>query len=263
MGLANVTSLPVLALLTALATAGAAVPLPELPPEPAPQSPPGLQLLGAQAEAAPPLLDGARSAPWMIEIKAKNVPRGSAVLWDLYAKDVRTGLYYAEGGAQTRIVKTEQAFIFAGPAGGYKVKCRLVKGDDTVELNWEGTITGGAAPTPVPPVPVPPNPNPPGPVHVVPTWVIVVEETSARTPAITAVLNDLDMWKRLGAKGVKYRVYDKDSPDAKARGYAQQATGVQLPAVLHLDATGKVTVKYPLPASAAELESLVLTGAAK
>lgn len=108
------------------------------------------------ASADAPELNGPKEAPYLIEVKVSGVPKGTAILWDLYWKDSRTGLFYSEGKAQTRILKTEQSFIFAGPSGEYRVRCRLVKGEDSSELRWEGKLTaGGVAPNP--------NPNPPGP----------------------------------------------------------------------------------------------------
>lgn len=129
-------------------------PLNALPTAPNPRP-----VVSFSQETAPALVGG-DTALYMVEIKITNAPKGSAILWDLYVKDANTGQFYAEGAAQTRIIRTEQVFIFAGPAGTYRVKCRLVKGEDVIQLVWEGQLTGNIVPVPAseekprPPVPV-------------------------------------------------------------------------------------------------------------
>lgn len=119
------------------------------------------------------------------------------------------------------------------------------------------TIVVGDSVDPKPDPDPKPKPEPdPKPAPVSASWVIVVEETTQRTPATSAVLSDLAMWRRIEAKGVKWRLYDKDSADAKAKQYDQFAAPVGLPAVLLLDAGGKVVKAVKLPATAGELESL-------
>lgn len=99
-----------------------------------------------------PVLSGPTSEPYLVELKVKNVSKGSAILWDVYVKDA-SGNYIVEGKAQIRIIKAEQALLLAGPPGAYLVKCRLIKGEDATELRWTGQLTGGGKPTP-------PGPNP-------------------------------------------------------------------------------------------------------
>lgn len=125
-------------------------------------SPRPLALRAAQPEAAEPALTGPASAPYLVELKVKNVTKGSAIIWDVYVKDA-AGNYIAEGKAQTRIIKAEQALILAGPVGSYLVKCRLIKGEDATELRWTGQLTGGGQPVPPKPDPDPdPKPQPDG-----------------------------------------------------------------------------------------------------
>lgn len=97
--------------------------------------------------------------------------------------------------------------------------------------------------------------DPPAPIAA--AWVIVVEETMARTPAVAAVLSDSAYWSGLKAKGISWRFYDKDSADAKAKKYDQFAAEVGLPAVLFLDKSGKVLKKAKLPANTAGIDELM------
>ena len=120
-------------------------------------------------------------------------------------------------------------------------------------------VNGGLAPQP------PPNPNPqprPAPVSKA-AWVVVVEETSQRTPQIAAVLGDLNYWKTLPGRGLSWRLYDADSPDAKAKGFDRVGKAAGLPCVIFLDKDGKnpltggEPVGVPLPASAAGVDDLI------
>ena len=62
-------------------------------------------------------------------------------------------------------------------------------------------------------IPLPPNPPGPNPPPVVTTdaTVIVIEETADRDFDTASVLGDITFWTSLG---VKFRLYDEDSPDA-------------------------------------------------
>lgn len=98
--------------------------------------------------AAPPILEGKESASYMGEVKVRNVPQGSAVIWDVTPET-----------AVTRIIKTEKAVLFAGPPGKYKVRVRIVKpGDDEdpIDINKEVVLSHDAPePNPLPPPPTP------------------------------------------------------------------------------------------------------------
>jgi hypothetical protein len=84
----------------------------------------------------------------------------------------------------------------------------------------------------------PPGPTPPPKTDRL-FWVVVTEETSARTADTAALLNDLKYWKGLETVGHKWRMYDKDVGDGV--GYAARAkeAGVELPAVLLYDQSAK------------------------
>lgn len=113
-------------------------------------------------------------------------------------------------------------------------------------------------PDPVPPTPVPPKPDPVPPVPPSPItsdhWFIVVEETQDRTPEMAQVL-DFAKWNTLG---VKYRFYDKDSPDAKKYGYDALASkfGLKLPVLFVFDKAGNIVSARELPKSFDEIKKL-------
>lgn len=96
-------------------------------------------------EKADPELIGATTFEYLAEFKVRNVPQGTAVIWDIYPDDAKT---------VTRIIKVEKAVIVAGPPREYSVKVRLVKGEDVTEFKKVFRITGGS------PVPIDPKVDP-------------------------------------------------------------------------------------------------------
>lgn len=104
----------------------------------------------------------------------------------------------------------------------------------------------GDAPRPPPqpepkPTPGPLDPDPdtrpaPNPNKVDSLWIIIVEETSARTPDIARVVNDVVFWNAVKARGHDVRFYDVSSAEAKQYGYDRRATsGPGLPALILYD----------------------------
>jgi len=63
-------------------------------------------------------------------------------------------------------------------------------------------------------------------------YVILIEETAERKPEVARLLGNSDYWDSLGARKIKWRAYDKDSPNAES--YREAADKVGLPAVLIL-----------------------------
>lgn len=146
------------------------------------------------------------------------------------------------GGVETRTFKGKY-LAFVEPAGKGTVEVIVDPTDAKTEdaaIRQTLRVDNNTAPQPPPPCPDPgPSPGPaPAPVSAV-KWVVVVEETSQRTPAITAVLGDLNYWRTLTARGLSWRFYDKDSPDAKAKGYDAIGAKAGLPCLIFLDAQGK------------------------
>lgn len=105
----------------------------------------------------------------------------------------------------------------------------------------------------LPPSPSPspkPGPNPPDPVPVVDTaWLVVLEESSERTPDAAAVI------RALPSLGFAFRVYDDDSADAA--GYLDAANGVSRPTLLVLDKNGNLLRAVGLPDTVDGLKRLV------
>lgn len=174
--------------------------------------------------AAEPELIGLTQYDYMAEFKVRNVPNGTAVIWDVYPDDKDT---------ISRVVKVERACFVAGPPREYTVKVRLVKGEDVVELKKTFRLLHPARP---PPTPVdPPGPvDPPVPVPVVPIpelgfRVLIVYDdkyiTSDYTPAQRYAIKSTIVRKYLEDKCVQgplskeYRIWD-----VKTKGVENEST---------------------------------------
>lgn len=101
------------------------------------------------------------------------------------------------------------------------------------------------------PIPIPPFVEPlVDPAKTEGSWVVVVEQTEARTPAQAKLMRDLPYWQSIEKRGLKWRHYDYDADDAKA--YRALADTVGKPAVAIVggqgELQGKVLAKFPLPA---------------
>ena len=103
---------------------------------------------------------------------------------------------------------------------------------------------------PVPPVPPGPSPQPPPIVITTDATLIVIEETADRTPETAAVLGDITFWSGLG---VKWRIYDDDSPDAVV--YLPLVK--DRPGLIVFDKTGKILWGGALPKTTDDVRKLV------
>lgn len=63
-------------------------------------------------------------------------------------------------------------------------------------------------------------------------YVLIIEESEERKPEVARLLGNSEYFASLSARKIKWRVYDKDSPDAKSYVVAAEKAG--LPAVLLL-----------------------------
>jgi hypothetical protein len=104
------------------------------------------------APTADPEIIGDASYPYLAEFKVRNVPTGTAVIWNVTPDDTLTA---------KRVIKSEKACLIAGPPRAYKVKVWLVKGEDSSELEKSFVLTGGTLPNPPNPIDpvVPPGPG--------------------------------------------------------------------------------------------------------
>lgn len=241
--------LPAVALATLASAVGAvpaADPVPPPPPMPAPAplpvTPPGVEAVG-----------GSTTAKWMIELRAKNVPTGYAVLWAVTPK--------SKDAATTRVVKADRAFLLAGRPGTYEVTTYFVKGEDSEQVETTVTLTGDPRPEPQPNPPVPPgpgpqpNPNPPEPPKPVGkvARVVFVEDTGKAgawrgdllgSPQVQALFRNGPIAQRIVTQKT---VAADGAPDPEAAKYQQLAAGKDLPWMWTLDAAGQVVLDQKVP----------------
>ena len=206
-----------------------------------------LTLTAGLAVAAPPTLD------LPSEVRPAN---GYARLTP--KTDAVSVVYVALDGAfpfPSEELKNPKAFVL--PAAGLKdgryrfVAVAAGKGGEQSSGEFV-VVVGKGEPSPEPePGPSPkPGPEPkPAPVTG-PLYVVVVEETSARTPELARVLNDAAFWGSMKGKDVLHRFYDKDAPEVTTQKYMPHATKAGLPAVLLMDRAGKVLDAKRLTATA-------------
>ena len=153
--------------------------------------------------------------------------------------------------------KSEVLVIWGKSPGKVTISAWGSKDNKAVKLATKVVIVdGGDEPPPIPPGPKPqPIPEPTG----KPAWLIVVEETSARTAETVEVLSDLDFWNALCTKGHNWRFYDKDAKDLAAKGYYTSSD--TLPVFLILDKDGNLIHKQSLPVGSkgkAEISKVVV-----
>lgn len=116
-----------------------------------------------------------------------------------------------------------------------------------------------------------PDPEPkPKPITGV-AWIVVIEETDQRNEQTARVLNDTLYWKGLESRGIKYRFYDKDSPDLKGKNFdsyqtidpqgqsirRKYADELGLPYLLFLDATAYKIKAVPLPKKTSDIDKIL------
>ena len=105
-----------------------------------------------------------------------------------------------------------------------------------------------------------PGPNPPPIVDPVVdpkpgSWIIVIEERSDRAAIVAELVNDADFASSLTARGLKFRLYDQDDPDARA---VREATGgMPRPTLLITDATGRILAKDAMPTTMESLDAAI------
>lgn len=78
-------------------------------------------------------------------------------------------------------------------------------------------------------------------------WVVIIEETSERSPVVARLMGDQQYWQGLESRGVHWRSYDVDSPDADS--YRDKAKEVGLPALFIVDKGGTPLLAKPAPAT--------------
>jgi hypothetical protein len=102
------------------------------------------------------------------------------------------------------------------------------------------------------PVPIDPFVEPPNHEGA---WVFVIEETSERSPAVARVHADASYWDSLVGRGLKWRFYDVDSPDALT--YRTKAEAAGIPALVVVSKDAAVLAAKPLPATTDGIDAIV------
>lgn len=145
--------------------------------------------------------------------------------------------------------------VTSGKAGRYRVLCYSGNADGPSEATTVTVVIGD--PPPVDPVKPDPKPQP----TAAKVCVVVVEESSLRTPAQADAMYDPTLQKWLKDGGHKFAVVDKDDPQSAAAGYAAHVQTTGLPTVIVIDATTTAAKKplsvFRLPATAAELKAKI------
>jgi hypothetical protein len=122
---------------------------------------------------------------------------------------------------------------------------------------------GPEPPPPGPPPPDPVPPAPPGPVTPQKLWVVIVEETADAVATRGAFLSDQTLRKFMEAHGHRWRVVDKDvvgtdgKPPEDVQRFLADARARKLPMLYLVNAKGQTVHQEPVPATAAELLTLL------
>lgn len=95
----------------------------------------------------------------------------------------------------------------------------------------------------------------PPPVVIEGAMVLVVEESAERTPATAKLLADAAYWQTIVDRGMRWRVYDIDSPTAA--GLRTQLGQTPLPALIIVDKAMKVLAVQQLPADKAGVDRTI------
>ena len=95
----------------------------------------------------------------------------------------------------------------------------------------------------------------PSPMPAKPAWVILVEQTEERSPETAKIMAASKFWEGLVARGIKWRTYDYDAPEAAS--YRKIADGTGMPSMIFTDEAGKVLKQGRLPDTLIELKGLL------
>jgi len=142
--------------------------------------------------------------------------------------------------------------------GEYLVKLHLVRAG---KLEIAAIVVSvGVNPNPEPDPKPDPDPDPTPPPPLAEMWVIVVEETSQRTPEQARVLLDPTVRQWMAKNQHRFRILDKDQTSADLQPWINRATaqpGIALPRLFISDSSGVVYFDGELPHSWMELLELV------
>jgi len=158
--------------------------------------------------------------------------------------------------ADKHFVRGEDSTVWVAPPGNY-----VVFGGDVpviVDVLESGSPEPGPRPKPDPgPKPEPPEPKPdPNPDGIFATWLVIVEEIDDRAndPARTAVITDKAYFDSLRDRGIRWAVFDDDSPSGQK--YAR-ITGGKSPALILLEEDGAKHRVFDVPATTDAIETII------
>lgn len=118
-------------------------------------------------------------------------------------------------------------------------------------------ITVDGPPEPGPPEPPGPIPPTPAPNVKLPLHLSIIEDPSARTPAIGAIITSEALRTQLKNKQVTARVYSVNDPAIKEKKFTTVLQTYGAPMIILQDNTGQGLVISKLPATQAELLKLI------
>jgi len=165
-----------------------------------------------------------------------------AAIWEIegpHAADMRTG----ENGMKV---------TWVAPPGKYIVRCVLVHFENK-RLSQEKLEVVIGTPEPEPdPNPIPPPPPEPG-----KRWVIVIEESSERTPQFASVVVDArNVWRGyVKSSGHQFRLWDKDVVPADGVSYRERCK--TFPTMFIADTEGTILYEGEPPTSSAQMLALI------
>jgi len=165
--------------------------------------------------------------------------------------DWEAAIWEIEGPFQAdmRTSQNGMTVTWVAPPGKYTVRCVLVHFEQK-KLSQDKLVVTIGDPEPNPP----PPPPPPVPGK---RWVILIEETSERTPQLASVLVDAkNAWRPyLKDKGHQFRAWDKDVVPPDGARWLLECESV--PTLFIADENGTVLFKGPPPETSAAMLALV------
>lgn len=172
------------------------------------------------------------------------------------------GKFSEEPGIQKRRMEGPYLFEVSALKTG---KCELiivaVIDGKPVEKSRHSLTVTGPRPPPIPEPDPKPDPDPPQPT-VKNVSVAIVEDTMNRSPDMAILMNGLVAWTDFVDDGNDWRSYDKSTSEARGKKAVSVLAGVVPGIVISDKATGKVIHSGAMPATLADLKTLIggLTG---
>ena len=240
-----------------------ATPVPPAPPQPQPQPAPN------PTPTPPVVVLPILSLPTTVTgnvgeyIKITATTNGSEVRW--YA--VSSGLLVFPGEMLKSSLST---VVHANQPGIYTLLAYTAVQDLPSDPKTVMVVVNGPqpppAPTPTPtPVPVPPQPTPtpiPSVVTARNLWIVTIDDVTARTPALAAVLTNQSYWQGQIAKGNQFAIVDKADQTQVTPFMPLVTKNGGIPIIVIMDAATRTVLNnnandLKIPATLAGLDALI------